>query len=794
MAPRWVLAHRWIVVLTVLLFIVSAPAASFASWTACGIDLASLSGSQFFPAIASDGAGGAIVAWMDARSSGEGDIYAQRLTASGEVAPGWPTNGVALCTAAGGQTLPQIISDGSGGAIAVWRDYRSGNADVFAQHVTAAGVTDWMNDGVPVCVASGDQQGHACSDGQGGVLVSWAAAGAFDTDIFAIRIAADGSLAPGWPIDGLAVCTAPNEQFSSRVTSDGIGGAIVVWIDQRGSDASDVYAQRISGDGVIIAGWPANGVLLSGPGQRLDALPVSDGASGAIVAWSDDRGTDTGKDIYAQHVTASGAIASGWPAGGVALCRAPSEQQLSTLVESAGGAIAAWTDSRTPGDADVYAQRIESAGTIAPGWPVDGLPISTAAGSQLNPRAVADGAGGAVFAWQSGPDGVFMKRITPQGTLAEGWSADGLALCESQDALPSPVLVSVCDGVVAAWHRMLGLPQSYDVFAQLVSMDGVVGEHGGGNDSQPPSLAVSLDPDVLFPPNHHLAAIHAAVVARDACDLHPSVELKSIVSNEPEDALGGGDTSDDIQGDAIGEADFEFQLRAERAATGSGRIYTVCYVATDASGNSVERCAEVRVPRSRDARAMLLEGVHQATVVILGEPGFDATTVDRTSIRLGTEAFRRFEPRSVETVDQDGDGLKDVVAAFPRAAERERLGAGEDDPPYAYFEAGGESFSARLSAALDVPWGDDGETTMAWLRPNPARGAAVLFYRLADAGRVRITVHDVAGRAVGRSIDEWRPAGLHRVALESGLPAEGIYLYRVETPARVVTGKFVFLK
>ena len=100
----------------------------------------------------------------------------------------------------------------------------------------------------------------------------------------------------------------------------------------------------------------------------------------------------------------------------------------------------------------------------------------------------------------------------------------------------------------------------------------------------------------------------------------------------------------------------------------------------------------------------------------------------------------------------------------------------------------------RLSAALDVPWGDDGETTMAWLRPNPARGAAVLFYRLADAGRVRITVHDVAGRAVGRSIDEWRPAGLHRVALESGLPAEGIYLYRVETPARVVTGKFVFLK
>jgi endo-1,4-beta-xylanase len=74
------------------------------------------------------------------------------------------------------------------------------------------------------------------------------------------------------------------------------------------------------------------------------------------------------------------------------------------------------------------------------------------------------------------------------------------------------------------------------------------------------------------------------------------VELVSITSNEADNGLGDGDTSDDIQGASYGTDDRQFLLRAERSGTGSGRIYTVTYSATDASGNATETTDEVTVP------------------------------------------------------------------------------------------------------------------------------------------------------------------------------------------------------
>jgi hypothetical protein len=52
----------------------------------------------------------------------------------------WDADGVALCVAYSGQTKPAIVSDGAGGAIVVWRDYRSGSSpDIYAQRITSEG-------------------------------------------------------------------------------------------------------------------------------------------------------------------------------------------------------------------------------------------------------------------------------------------------------------------------------------------------------------------------------------------------------------------------------------------------------------------------------------------------------------------------------------------------------------------------------------------------------------------------------------------------------------------------------
>jgi hypothetical protein len=95
---------------------------------------------QLVPKSIPDGSGGAIIAWADFRSGpSNGDIYAQRMSASGSVL--WTLNGVAVTTAANNQLNLDLVSDGAGGAIIVWRDARNGifNNDIYAQRINASG-------------------------------------------------------------------------------------------------------------------------------------------------------------------------------------------------------------------------------------------------------------------------------------------------------------------------------------------------------------------------------------------------------------------------------------------------------------------------------------------------------------------------------------------------------------------------------------------------------------------------------------------------------------------------------
>lgn len=116
-------------------------------------------------------------------------------------------------------------------------------------------------------------------------------------------------------------------------------------------------------------------------------------------------------------------------------------------------------------------------------------------------------------------------------------------------------------------------------------------------DTTPPGLSVSLSPGVLWPPNHQLASITAGIGVSDVCDANPKVTLVSISSNEP----GAGD----IQGASYGTDDRSFLLRAERSGMGKGRVYTVSYRATDASGNAISATAQVVVLHDQRSAAKL---------------------------------------------------------------------------------------------------------------------------------------------------------------------------------------------
>lgn len=168
-------------------------------------------------------------------------------------------------------------------------------------------------------------------------------------------------------------------------------------------------------------------------------------------------------------------------------------------------------------------------------------------------------------------------------------------------------------------------------------------------DTTPPEISVFLDPDILWPPNHRMVTITAEANASDICSA-PTVVLQSISSDEPDDAPGGGDghTADDIQGADIGTADFGFLLRAERAAGGDGRTYTVTYSATDSAGNETEGSAEVFVPHHINPRGALDRASKQSEgpegLSISGNPETEETPRPRGVTR--GRASRRLRERA----------------------------------------------------------------------------------------------------------------------------------------------------
>jgi hypothetical protein len=144
------------------------------------------------PRIVSDGAGGAIVTW-----AAGGRIYAQRVNATG--VPQWTVDGVALRTIASSQGDPAIAADGAGGAIVSWQETRPGNlslSDIYAQRVSAAGVPQWTADAVALCTVARDQWfSTVVSDGTGGAIVAWQDYRSnTNFDIYAQRVQANGEL------------------------------------------------------------------------------------------------------------------------------------------------------------------------------------------------------------------------------------------------------------------------------------------------------------------------------------------------------------------------------------------------------------------------------------------------------------------------------------------------------------------------------------------------------------------------------------------------------------------------
>jgi hypothetical protein len=263
--------------------------------------------------------------------------------------------------------------------------------------------------------------------------------------------------------------------------------------------------------------------------------------------------------------------------------------------------------------------------------------------------------------------------------------------------------------------------------------------HGGASpdevlvaveDTTPPSISVTLNRYVLWPPNHKMADIWATVTVTDICCPTPTFALTSVTSNEPDDGIGDGDTVDDIQDPDIGTSDTHIQLRSERSAQGDGRVYTIVYTAEDCAGNTTAATAEVRVPHDQSGHALASMGfaptgreldsaLDQFVLVIPSAEGFDATALDVNTTYVGNSKGAILPDRSLE-IDNNADELTDLAVFYSAKALSVLLQTPDEDfGPLGLHYTGSEGVDylvrdifklgepVPLVPEVVIPWSDD---------------------------------------------------------------------------------------
>jgi hypothetical protein len=443
-----------------------------------GIPVSIAGNNQINPAVTTDGSNGSITVWQDKRS-GKNEIYAQRMSSTGLAM--WTTNGIPICTLDSNYN-PMIVSDGSGGAIISWQSYRgSSTADIHAQRVNSNGVVQWTANGVPVCTVVFEQDTITMiSDGLGGAIMTWQDNRSNNgfPDIYAQRVNSNGTML--WTANGVSICNQAAAQRGPKIVSDGSGGAFITWQDNRAGNY-DIYTQRIASGGAVM--FTTNGVAsCTFASDQLKPDITTDGAGGVIIVWYDFRST-TDFNIYAQRQ--GPALGIVWAVDGVVMNNNVAYAQIDPKIVSdgMGGAIISWTDHRTgvaPGTADIYAQRVNSTGAVQ--WTATGVTICTAVGDQIRSQLVSDGNSGAYITWQdhrnAGNADVYAQRIASNAALT--WAATGFAICTIANDQLNPRILSNGDaGAIVVWQDYRS-GNNFDIYHTGFNSNGFITNINGG--------------------------------------------------------------------------------------------------------------------------------------------------------------------------------------------------------------------------------------------------------------------------------------------------------------------------
>ena len=237
------------------------------------------------------------------------------------------------------------------------------------------------------------------------------------------------------------IYSGAGQQNNPLTVSDGAGGFVTVWRDQRTSGHTDLYAQSFDVNG--FPKWTASGVVVDstvGTMSAVDACP--DDSGGMIVTWQRANGATAGR-VMAQRLDANGQVR--WGMSGVNAGTFGLTQSLPRVSEDGeGGAIVVWAQARGGSVYNVFGQRISAYGVRL--WIASG--DSLVARGEVRSLATCPRRGGGVWIayWYSfGVPSV----VAVDNAQARVFGSDSITTAAWQSSPPGLQIVPSGDGAIA---------------------------------------------------------------------------------------------------------------------------------------------------------------------------------------------------------------------------------------------------------------------------------------------------------------------------------------------------------
>lgn len=305
----------------------------------------------YLPALASDAAGNAILAWEQLNASGYYEVQASRYASTGA----WSYPVVLATSTATNNFGPQVAMDPAGNGLVAWNRAQDTATSPYAvcaiPYRAGAG---WQ---IPASVPSlqagvegmDDAYGCSLSMSSAGAVLGWAETlnGTNYRPCARIWNTASGTWSAAATVSTALDCNVP------QVGIDANGKVHAAWIQYSGSVWNDVYVASYTPNGTWTVSPQPVDTLAGGGGIGYLALSVNPAGSAGLV-WNQGNGSGSPGSIYALRYEPSG----GWNTPALLETDEAGTAYAPTIrLNSAGTAFATWYQKDAAGLRHIYANR-----------------------------------------------------------------------------------------------------------------------------------------------------------------------------------------------------------------------------------------------------------------------------------------------------------------------------------------------------------------------------------------------------------------------------------------------------